>query len=669
MQEPFTPTKPGQITSPEKQRKNQILTNRIFSIFSLCVTAAVFYYLFSFISLAELLETLRSISIPGLFAFILCSFTMSFFRTWRYELLLGVTQYRVHRIALFLVTLVRNFFSDLLPARLGTLVYIYLVQGRLGIPFGPAASSFALAFLFDIIALALVAIPMAILISSSLLSTPILVFSGCLLLGISGLILLILPTILLSCASFVGKLRKIIPGFSTRIQKALIETGESILETKRGGIYLKVITLSLGVRFFKYLALYILLLALLVPAKHEAMFFPLPKVFIGLLSAEMAASLPISSIAGFGAYEGTWALVFQLLGYPEKMAVLSGISHHLITQIWGYSIGIVALFFLWLPVFQYRTQTLSDTPVNQPRKKTFWIVFLTTFTLSLLLLQQIFPESRSQLGSNQSMTEKLERSATSTMLQGEIQTLLKGKLIYQRPDGIYKMEIGTSREQQLTTYGTCPRWSPDGKNIAFVYGNDIMLMHENGSKINKLAKATKAKALCFHPHGKEVLFTDGRTIKSVNIADKRVVTVAHGHEFLELDVDSNGLKLAVTTRSRFGGFQVRLINLQKNDEKIVGKGCSASLSPNNQYVTVNTSDHTELTLYSQKSLKPVGIITAPPGEKFDNQFWSNHPDWLVSRTETGSQNIFAHHIPTNGAFQLTGKGKADRPDLFVLWSK
>ena len=60
----------------------------------------------------------------------------------------------------------------------------------------------------------------------------------------------------------------------------------------------------------------------------------------------MAASLPISGIAGFGAYEGAWAGVFILLGFPAAMAKATSLSHHLVTQLYGYLIGIASILTL-----------------------------------------------------------------------------------------------------------------------------------------------------------------------------------------------------------------------------------------------------------------------------------------------------------------------------------
>ena len=124
-----------------------------FFLFSVLVSGGVFTYLFTTVSPAEVVGLIQGLTLSWILLFLLFSFSKTLFRTWRYRILLSASGYRPDAAALFLITLVRGFFSDLLPARLGTLIYIYLVQTRLGIPFGPAASSFAYSFIFDMISL------------------------------------------------------------------------------------------------------------------------------------------------------------------------------------------------------------------------------------------------------------------------------------------------------------------------------------------------------------------------------------------------------------------------------------------------------------------------------------------------------------------------------------
>ena len=323
--------------------------------FSLVVTVAIFGYLLTHVSPAEVLDLIRNADLRGVTMFLVLSLSMSVFRAWRYRVLLATAGYAPPAPALFLVVLVRNCFSDLLPARIGTLIYVYIVTTRLGVPFGAAASSFAYAFFYDFIALAPM-IGAALLFAGAGAGIPVagLVIGSVLLCAVSGAILFALPRLIDAANALLGRLP--VPGPARRAawRAALSAARDDVVRTKRAGIALRLLVLSFLVRLGKYASLYVFLFALVHPRGYGFAELPVPKVFIGLCAAELAASLPISGIAGFGAYEGTWALVFELLGYPGDFAKLTSIGHHLFTQVYGYSLGGLALLVLLLPVFRRR---------------------------------------------------------------------------------------------------------------------------------------------------------------------------------------------------------------------------------------------------------------------------------------------------------------------------
>ena len=332
------------------------LKQRLFFLLFVVVSTSVFLYLKAIISLSDLSDIIRRLPLAGLLLYILFSLTMSIFRTWRYAVLLRIGGHVYNKKILFLITLVRNLFSDLLPARLGTLIYIYLVRTKLGASWSSASASFAYSFIFDILSLSFL-ILLAAFATTGLSHHPeLLILAGLALACCSCAILLFLPQILQLCASLLSRLRFIKANPGTRLESGLQALQKEISLLQKSGMLLRVLVLSLGVRCSKYLALYVLLLALVLPLGYLPGDFPLPKVFLGLTTAELAASLPISGIAGFGAYEGAWSLVFQLLGYPEKLSALTSISHHLLTQTFGYSLGGAAFLLLLLPWKRNRQQ-------------------------------------------------------------------------------------------------------------------------------------------------------------------------------------------------------------------------------------------------------------------------------------------------------------------------
>ncbi|MBU1693950.1 MAG: hypothetical protein KKC51_08290, partial [Verrucomicrobia bacterium] len=97
----------------------------------------------------------------------------------------------------------------------------------------------------------------------------------------------------------------------------------------------------------------------------------------------------------------------------------------------------------------------------------------------------------------------------------------------------------------------------------------------------------------------------------------------------------------------------------------IAGGCSASLAPDGRRVTNNEGDHRKLAIRDFESGARLGMVNAPPDLAFDNQFWSNADNWLVSKSEGPFEDVFVHDILKNEAFRVTFVGQCDRPDLFV----
>lgn len=325
----------------------------LYVAFSLLVTVAIFAYLFTHVTLQDVIGLIRGADGSAVAMFVVLSVSMSVFRTWRYAVLLKLSGYRPGGVALFLVVLVRNFFSDLLPARIGTLIYIFLVTSRLGVPAGAAASSFALAFLFDMVAL----VPMILLavwLAGAVGRVPVgaLIGGSALLAVVTVVVLIFLPWLFRLGRAVWERLRFLPARWLERGAAMFAEAEADTERARRAGMYLRLLVLSLLVRVGKYGSLYFFLFALLRPLGYELPDLGVSRVFLGLCASEAAASTPVSGIAGFGAYEGTWAVVFELLGFPQDIAKLTSISHHLFTQVYGYALGALALVLLLLPWFR-----------------------------------------------------------------------------------------------------------------------------------------------------------------------------------------------------------------------------------------------------------------------------------------------------------------------------
>ena len=633
----------------------------LYILFSVAMTAVIFGYLFSHVTPGEVLELLRRVDARGVGLFLLASLMMSIFRAWRYLVILRVSGHSPGRLAMFLVVLVRNTFSDLLPARIGTLVYIYIVQSRLGVPFGAATSSFALAALFDLMALApliIAAVPGLGL--GSVLSSGVLVGLSALLAGGTIAVLIALPWLLGFFGRILARLRFLGAERIRRIQDALASVVEDLGRARAAGIYGRVMVLSLMVRIFKYASLYLFLFALVAPLGYAWEDLPVARVFAGLCAAEAAASLPVSGIAGFGAYEGAWAFVFRILLFPAQLAKMSSIAHHLFTQLYGYSLGAVALLLLLLP-FRRRAAAASAAPRREPAAVFYGgiVALLLAFGASASGLYRILPASETRAVEKEIVGEPTDEESRALE---QLASTIRAQVVYHRRDGVYMNRIGDPKPVRLVTPGHYARWSPDGRHIAFLQDKVVACMRSDGSGVEVLARPEKPQAVAWDPSGREVYFIDGQIIRAVDVKSKTVRDVVKGRRFLELDVAPDG-RLVVTVRER--GVRMLGFDPKSGEFRRIADGCSASFSPDGKRVTNNAQGHEGLALRDFETGASRGTVSSPPGLQSDNQCWSNRADWLAAKSEGAYEDIFVHYIADDTATRVTFTGDCDRPDLFV----
>lgn len=333
-------------TEPPRGRRRALVTLAV----SLALSVGLVAYLLSRIELADLAQTFARIYVPSLAAYAALSLLAAGVRAWRYRLLLGAEQ--IGAGGIFLVTLVRNLFIDLLPAKLGALSYVYLVVRRFGVPLELGASTFILAAVFDAISLSPILLPALFVVGlgTTVVSTvQFALLATALLLGL-GLLLLALPALLrlglrigewvLAAAGIGGKWG--VAHLLDRL-RGTVEATETI---RARGVYGRVLAVSVLLRLLKYGSLYFLLHALLLNQGFPLAALSFWKVVLGIAGAELSSNLPIQGVAGLGTWETAFALAFRLMGYPERIAIVAGFGLHLITQVYEYSLGVLAILAL-----------------------------------------------------------------------------------------------------------------------------------------------------------------------------------------------------------------------------------------------------------------------------------------------------------------------------------
>jgi uncharacterized membrane protein YbhN (UPF0104 family) len=329
-----------------------------FLFFSFLTTAALLYYVFSKPGSLSWSRLVTDFNPLYAWAYLALYGAGLFLRTWRYRLLIRTSsqQIKVPFGGLTLVTAVRNMLVDLLPARIGGLSYPVLLNRVVGVDLSHCLTSFTYAFIFDLISLGPL-LGLAVL-WDSLTTAPRYPW----LWALSGFILAVGLMVLMFLEPITKGLTHWSAGWSKPSAPAksawkknltiqLKEISHSFSSLKKSGIFWPLLGLSLIIRVNKYTLLYLMLTAVIEAILGQDLHLPFLMIIFGLMGSELAASLPISGLAGIGFYEGILAATLAGIGIPPAQGVSLALAMHVLTQVVDYSLGsaaLVCLFYFWM---------------------------------------------------------------------------------------------------------------------------------------------------------------------------------------------------------------------------------------------------------------------------------------------------------------------------------
>lgn len=281
----------------------------------------------------------RAVSLPGVAAFVGVSLVALLLGSGRYWILL---ERRARLWPPMLVTLVRNLFVHLVPARAGAAAsYLYLVTTRLRLPVEAAVASMGLAFVLDTLALVPLLL-LAILLMGVVPLSPGLLGGGSLLLlaGSVGALVLLAPAL-----STAARAAERLPGRLARAAGPLAGAAVEVRRLATVRVLAPAFGLSVLVRLAKYGAYDALLEALVVGQGHAWGNLNVLRAFLSVAGAELA--LPVPTVASVGPYEAAGALGFTYwLGLPLGQATLAVTAFHGLSQVYDNGLGLLAL--LWI---------------------------------------------------------------------------------------------------------------------------------------------------------------------------------------------------------------------------------------------------------------------------------------------------------------------------------
>lgn len=334
---------------------------------SVLITLVFLYLAFHESESGEFLEIIRGVSLAGVALYALLSVLGVIIRAFRYRLLLKTivpAEQMPSTYQLILISFVRNTLVDMLPARAGELGYIYFLN-RAGVPISSGTSSFGFCIFLDILVLMLIVAGFLLLsfFSSSLgleqMDTRSIVLTFSLVLAfvvVLFVVLKFLPKLLRLGAATFKKIAARLP--VAMLQKAVRIIDENVEhisadfeKLSERGVLLQLCWQTFWLRVLKYSSLYVLLLAVVGQWGLTMKDIHALLSIVAFVVAEASASLPISGLMGFGAYESSWSLVFSLSHVNIPAVLKVGLIVHLITQLKAYSCGFLAMLLLLLKEF------------------------------------------------------------------------------------------------------------------------------------------------------------------------------------------------------------------------------------------------------------------------------------------------------------------------------
>ncbi len=631
---------------------------------------------------AKLFSVLSRTSRNALFFYMLATVLQTFFRTVRYRVLLKSSVKNDEELPgllrLFMVTMSRNMFTDMLPARLGELSYIAMLNLGFKVRVDACLSSLALSFVFDLIALALLLLGM---IGYQLILFGVelwLVATVIILLVLCGLLLFFLfPTL----QRVSERLSEIFPGNGKgtrkieRLVKLLRDTSFSLQNAARRGIIGRVLVLSLGVRIAKYAGLYLLFCGV-VSGSFSDITKDIVDVVIALVSAEAGAGLPLPTFMSFGTYEAGGTLALIALGASKASSIVVMLAVHIWSQLIDYAFGIGATILFTLSVIDREHINKAKKDSIRHWKMLFCALFML-FAGGFFLGVQLWKMHKTGWVHPPSPGKTISIPSTAERTTNPVFDNLHGFVIWSSNRfGNHDLVMLTLPELELTRLTTdphteyFPRISPNGGKVLFCRSQEPWV-----SQRNKFAwdtwlldlktgttrlLAENANTPTWSADGEKVYFVrQANQFVEYTLANQKEIVVFETGEkhslnaSIQLETPAwSDTKQALAVTLRGGARGTFIINKDKSLQQ-VGRGCQLNWSPDSSFLYL--VDH-------QKAGGNAFFRVNP--ETLEKKLWFDAPgafshEYFPKISNTGDMLVF-------GA--STGGHEHDRADYEIfLW--
>jgi glycosyltransferase 2 family protein len=326
--------------------------------------AFLVYYLLSQVDIADIKSAFLGMYKPTLIAALAIMLLSNLFRAYRKNILVGSD--RIGMGDMFIVAMIRNAFNMVLPARTGELSYVYVLTRRFRFPLEIGVSTLMVVMIFDlVIVFSIILISIIIVgINTYAVSSVSVILIAVALLVVSLLILFFLSNII---DIILIAYRKILERFKVqegrliyRIYSKLLDINKNLKIIRGRRIYWKVYLSSIATRLLKFTSYYLIIHAILAPMGYSFSDLNYWVILLATIAAEISAVLPTHALAGFGTYEGAFALAFVILGFSEEISIIVGFSYHLVVLLFTVALGIIAMIIISMPFYRIRKERIGE---------------------------------------------------------------------------------------------------------------------------------------------------------------------------------------------------------------------------------------------------------------------------------------------------------------------
>ena len=326
--------------------------------------AFLVYYLLKQVNIDDIRQALLGMYKPTLVGALAVMLLSNLFRAYRKKILVGSD--RIGMGDMFLVAMIRNAFNMVLPARTGELSYIYVLTRRFRFPLEIGVSTLMIVLIFDlVIVFSLILISIIIVgINAYAISSVTVIAIAVVLLAISLLILFylsnIIDLVLIAYRKLLTRFRVSEEKLIFRIYKKLLDINVNLRLIKAKKIYWKVYLSSIATRVLKFTGYYLVIHAILSPMGYTFGDLNFWVILLATVAAEISAVLPTHALAGFGTYEGAFALAFIVLGFTQEISIIVGFSYHLVVLLFTVILGIIAMIIISMPFYRIKKDKLKN---------------------------------------------------------------------------------------------------------------------------------------------------------------------------------------------------------------------------------------------------------------------------------------------------------------------